>query len=176
MNKEQQSKMQACGAEQIHAGSNLSGQTSASKKPRRQLLKEQIAAEEADEANHSARQLSLAQVYSGIRAGFVGQISTLQDAIFSWNNHQGFWGPGQSETGTKIALMHSELSEALDADREQIASDDKIPEFTGMEAELADTVIRILDFAGAHRLRLADAIIAKLQFNLTRPYRHGKQY
>lgn len=159
-----------------HHGQQISAGEPLAKKSQRQILKEQIAAEEAAERDHSAKQLSLQQVYSGIRGGFVGQIATLQDAIYSWNQHQGFWNHGQSETGTKIALMHSELSEALEADRKQITTDDHIPEFSGVEAELADAVIRILDFAGAHHLRLADAIIAKLQFNLTRPYRHGKSY
>jgi len=77
---------------------------------------------------------------------------------------------------TKIALIHSELSEALEADRKQIVNDDKIPEFTGIEAELADTVIRILDLAGSCDQRLGEAIVAKMLYNLNRPFKHGKQY
>lgn len=163
---------------QIHCGSNLSKGTPLVEKPtsRRDSIKKQIAAEEAAEREHEARRLSLSQVYAGIHAGFVGQLSTLQDAVFSWNQHQGFWDNGQDQFGTKIALIHSELSEALEADRKQIAADEHIPQFTGVEAELADAVIRILDLAGARRIRLAEAVIAKLQFNLTRPHRHNKQY
>ena len=71
--------------------------------------------------------------------------------------------------------MHSELSEALEADRKGLTSD-HIPEFSGIEEELADCMIRILDFAGHHDLRLAEAFTAKLQYNLTRPYKHGKAY
>ena len=44
------------------------------------------------------------------------------------------------------------------------------------QAELANTVIRILDFPGRHNLRLGEAIQAKLLFNLSRPYKHGKKY
>jgi NTP pyrophosphatase (non-canonical NTP hydrolase) len=87
---------------------------------------------------------------------------------------QGFWG-GVQNTGEKIALMHSELSEALEADRKNLPSD-KLPDFSGVEEELADTMIRILDFSAANNLRLMEAIHAKMLFNLTRPYKHGKRY
>ncbi len=72
--------------------------------------------------------------------------------------------------------MHSELSEALEAMRHGNPPDDKIPEFSGVEAELADAVIRIFDYAGARGLRLGEAIVAKAQFNKSRPPKHGKQF
>lgn len=97
----------------------------------------------------------------------------LSQIIAHWNTAQGFWD--SENTGEKIALMHSELSEALEADRKDLDSD-HIPEFTGVEEELADCMIRIFDFAGHHELRLAEAFSAKLEYNLTRPYRHGKGY
>jgi len=107
----------------------------------------------------------------------VFQIEQLQQQVYAANEAQGFWdGPDNDNNASKIALMHSELSEALEADRKGIEHDDKIPDFTGVEAELADTVIRILDFSGRHNLRLGEAIQAKLLFNLTRPYKHGKKY
>jgi NTP pyrophosphatase (non-canonical NTP hydrolase) len=65
----------------------------------------------------------------------------------------------------KIALAHSELSEALEWDR------DNNP--TKVADELADCIIRILDMAEAHRLNVVDAMIKKAEFNRTRPYMHG---
>lgn len=86
---------------------------------------------------------------------------------------QGFWE--SDNTGEKIALMHSELSEALEADRKNLEAE-HIPGFTGVEEELADVIIRILDFAGHHQLRLGEALSAKIAYNLTRPFKHGKAY
>ena len=86
---------------------------------------------------------------------------------------QGFWE--SDNTGEKIALMHSELSEALEADRKNLDAE-HIPGFTGVEEELADVIIRILDFAGHHNLRLGEALSAKITYNLTRPFKHGKAY
>jgi NTP pyrophosphatase (non-canonical NTP hydrolase) len=107
---------------------------------------------------------------------FAFQVEQLQQQVYTANEVQGFWEGSNDNNASKIALMHSELSEALEADRKGIEHDDKIPEFTGVEAELADTIIRILDFSGRHDLRLGEAIAAKLLFNLTRPYKHGKKY
>ena len=57
-----------------------------------------------------------------------------------------------------VALMHSELSEALEADRKGLM-DDKLPERSGVEVELADLNIRIFDTAKARGNNLAGAFI-----------------
>lgn len=69
--------------------------------------------------------------------------------------------------GEVIALMHSELSEALEAHRKDL-QDDKLPHRKGVEVELADCVIRIFDTARAMDLDLAGAIIEKTRYNATR--------
>jgi len=72
-----------------------------------------------------------------------------------------------------IATIHSELSEALEAYRGGNPVSHKIPDFSAAEEELADAVIRIMIHGGARGYRLAEAIIAKIRFNSTRPCKHG---
>jgi NTP pyrophosphatase (non-canonical NTP hydrolase) len=75
--------------------------------------------------------------------------------------------------GEMLALIHSEVSEVLEALRHGNPPDDKIPEFSGAEAELADIVIRCMDMAASRGWRLAEAIVAKHAMNKTRAHRHG---
>jgi len=78
----------------------------------------------------------------------------------------------------KIALMHSELSEALEEYRNghivmyTFAVDPK-PE--GLTVELADTIIRIFDLVGALGVEddFVNALFAKMDYNTTRSHRHG---
>lgn len=63
--------------------------------------------------------------------------------------------------------MHSELSEALEADRKGLMCD-KLPHRDGREVEFADCIIRILDTAAALGLDVAGALIEKNRYNARR--------
>lgn len=65
-----------------------------------------------------------------------------------------------------LALIHSEVSEALEADRKGYGKD-KVAE------ELADVIIRVMDTAAAHGLDLTGALFRKMAINKDRAYRHG---
>jgi NTP pyrophosphatase (non-canonical NTP hydrolase) len=101
----------------------------------------------------------------------------------------------------KIALIHSELSEALEADRsgrlsdmtrfEDLSSNPVNPTSNPrhvyvfnfdlcikntVEDELADTIIRILDLCGHMGIDIEKHIELKMKYNELREYKHGKNY
>lgn len=78
--------------------------------------------------------------------------------------------------GELIALMHSELSEALEAMRKKKIVSDHCPELSAVQEELADTCIRIFDYCAEFGIELGDAIRIKMAFNKTREHKHGKQF
>ena len=113
--------------------------------------------------------------YDKDQADFIGIFNTIQARAHVEARSKGFWDKVKSD-GDFMMLMVTELAEGYEALRAGNIRDDKIPEFLGIEAELADTVIRIMDYAQGKGLRVAEALIAKMEMNKTREYKHGKQF
>lgn len=86
------------------------------------------------------------------------------------------WYEEPRSFGDRIALMHSELSEALEEYRDgqsftHVYFEGDKP--CGIPIELADVMIRIFDACGYLGIDLEHAIRLKMKYNATRPQRHG---
>lgn len=77
------------------------------------------------------------------------------------------WDEKKREMGTKLCLVHSEVSEAMEGYRKDL-NDDHLPHRKMFEVELADAVIRIFHIAGEQGLDLGGALTEKLIYNTQR--------
>lgn len=104
---------------------------------------------------------------------FINEFNILQQDVYNTAAKNGFCdGPVNDERA--LLLIIGEVAEATEAIRRPTMEQDKhIPEFTELEAELADVVLRSMNYAHARNLRLAEAISAKAEYNKSRPFKHG---
>lgn len=120
-------------------------------------------------------------------------INILAKEIHQNNVQKGFY-ENEKNIGEMLALIHSEVSEALEADRkdkyttgtievinsfaidEMFITDFNIGVKDTFEDELADIVIRVMDLAEFKGINLEAHILAKMRFNAMRPHKHGKKY
>ena len=122
-------------------------------------------------------------------------LNNLADKIHTDAVNNGFYDD-KRQVGTLLMLVVSELSEALEADRNRLynnsdtALPDKIPGINTKKFpqwfkdnvkntfndEIADAIIRLLDICGYFGIDIDRHIQLKLAYNKTRGYKHGKNY
>jgi NTP pyrophosphatase (non-canonical NTP hydrolase) len=120
-------------------------------------------------------------------------INQLAKKIHENAKSKGFFD-SEKNIGEMLCLIHSEVSEALEADRNSNYTtcnmnvingwhfdEDFKPEFTKnvkntFEDELADVVIRVLDLCAFKGIDIEAHIKAKMRYNSLREHKHGKKY
>lgn len=88
-----------------------------------------------------------------------------EDSLKWWYDADG--NPVERDKGTLLMLMVSELAETMEGVRKGLP-DDHLPHRTMEEVELADTLIRIFDYAGAYGLDIQGAYSEKRDYNAVR--------
>lgn len=104
-------------------------------------------------------------------------IKDVQKDVYKCAADHGWWDITPVNIPEKLALIHSEVSEALECYREgdMLGHLDPTGKPLGFSTELADVVIRILDLAQHLGIDMDAEIQRKHAFNLTRPFRHGNK-
>lgn len=118
-------------------------------------------------------------------------VSSHMNEVERWTKEKKWWKDGRT-VGDDIALIHSELSEALEAYRDyhsttivryeyrngELRSVSENEEHekgkpVGVPTEIADVYIRLLHFCAEHGIDLAEEFKRKMDYNWTRTERHG---
>lgn len=107
----------------------------------------------------------------------VSVFNELAKAVNANARDKGWWET-ERQFPEIVALIHTEVSEAFEEYRNghklhEIYYNNGNQKPEGVPVELADVIIRILDFVGYHNIDLDEAVRLKMAYNKTRPHRHG---
>lgn len=104
------------------------------------------------------------------------KISEAQTMVFEWAKRKG-WCDREVPIPEQVALIHSEVTEALEAwrNKEPISWTDENGKPQGIGSEYADTVIRLLHYSSLLGINLEEEFERKMAYNEKRPFRHGNK-
>lgn len=119
-------------------------------------------------------------------------INNLAKEVHANAIEKGFFD-SERNIGEMLCLIHSEVSEALEADRDNAYSKTDISQINALddasfkttfeaeakntfEDELADVLIRVMDLAAYKGVDLEQHLQAKMRYNKLRAHKHGKKY
>ncbi len=93
---------------------------------------------------------------------FVDGFCALAHEAHLASRKRGTWDDLRSD-GECIAMMHADLSRALEALSHGNPVEGSVPPFSQGEAALAELIVRIMDFAVARQFFIAEALVAKME-------------
>lgn len=105
-------------------------------------------------------------------------LNELRDECHAIAKEKGWYDNGPRNFGEALMLIVTEAAEAMEQHREGwddlwFAEGSMKPE--GVPIELADILIRTFDLAGSLGIDLDTAVRLKIEYNKTRPHRHGNK-
>lgn len=119
-------------------------------------------------------------------------LNALAKQVHANAKYHGFFDK-EKNIGEMLCLIHSEVSEALEADRkdrysgvavsiiynnsdELFQQNYRIAIKGTFEEEMADIIIRVLDMCAFKGIDIDAHVAAKMRYNSLREYKHGKKY
>lgn len=104
---------------------------------------------------------------ANVAAGWWTKVENQSDSFQGANVESVFTSKAERNVGELLMLAVSELSEAMEGDRKNLA-DDKLPQYAMIDVEIADCMIRLCDLAGARSAPLGEIMAAKMAYNIKR--------